>query len=94
MLSFSQLQEHFTEENLKALVKSGTATSKSEELSVIVTDGTAVLGFGDIGPAAALPVMEGKSLLFRILGGVEVVPFCMFTRKTPEEGVEAIINTT
>lgn len=51
---------------------------------MIVTDGTAILGLGDIGPTAGLPVMEGKSLLFRLLGEVEVVPFCMYPRKTPE----------
>lgn len=59
--------------------------SKTSKLSVIVTDGTSILGFGDIGPAAGLPVMEGKSLLFKLLGDVEVVPFCMHPRKTPEE---------
>lgn len=58
-----------------------------------MTDGTAILGFGDIGPAAGLPVMEGKSLLFRLLGEVEVVPFCMYPRKTAKEEVEAIANT-
>src|SRR5689334_5954658 len=42
----------------------------------IVTDGTAVLGLGDIGPAAALPVMEGKALLFKQFGGVDAVPIC------------------
>ena len=61
---------------------------------MIVTDGTAVLGFGDIGPGAALPVMEGKSLLFKLLGGVEVVPFCMFPRADIHEQVEATINAT
>lgn len=46
----------------------------------IVTDGTRVLGLGDIGPAAALPVMEGKALLFKYLGGVDAVPLCLATR--------------
>ena len=46
----------------------------------IVTDGTRVLGLGDIGPAAALPVMEGKALLFKYLGGVDAVPVCLATR--------------
>ncbi|HET9476014.1 MAG TPA: NAD-dependent malic enzyme [Dehalococcoidia bacterium] len=45
----------------------------------IVTDGTAVLGLGDIGPAAALPVMEGKSMLFKEFGGVDAVPVCLAT---------------
>jgi malate dehydrogenase (oxaloacetate-decarboxylating) len=43
----------------------------------IVTDGTAVLGLGDIGPAAALPVMEGKAALFRRFAGVDAVPICL-----------------
>jgi malate dehydrogenase (oxaloacetate-decarboxylating) len=44
--------------------------TKTSKIAVIVTDGTAVLGLGNIGPAAGLPVMEGKSLLFKLLGGV------------------------
>ncbi|CUU58808.1 malate dehydrogenase (oxaloacetate-decarboxylating) [Parafrankia irregularis] len=43
----------------------------------VVTDGTAVLGLGDIGPAAALPVMEGKAALFKHFGGVDAVPICL-----------------
>jgi len=43
----------------------------------IVTDGTRVLGLGDIGPEAGLPVMEGKALLFKYLGGVDAVPICL-----------------
>jgi malate dehydrogenase (oxaloacetate-decarboxylating) len=43
----------------------------------IVTDGTAVLGLGDIGPLAALPVMEGKAVLFKNFGGVDAVPICL-----------------
>jgi malate dehydrogenase (oxaloacetate-decarboxylating) len=50
----------------------------------IVTDGTRVLGLGDIGPAAALPVMEGKALLFKYLGGVDAVPVCLGTREADE----------
>src|SRR3990167_3370717 len=45
----------------------------------IVTDGTAVLGLGDIGPAAAMPVMEGKAMLFKELGGVDAIPICLAT---------------
>lgn len=45
--------------------------------AAIITNGTAVLGFGDIGAAAALPVMEGKSCIFKQLGGVDVVPICI-----------------
>jgi malate dehydrogenase (oxaloacetate-decarboxylating) len=50
----------------------------------VVTDGTAVLGLGDLGPAAALPVMEGKALLFKEFGGVDAVPICLATRDTDE----------
>ena len=50
----------------------------------IVTDGTAVLGLGDIGPAAAMPVMEGKAVLFKQFGGVDAVPLCLDTRDTDE----------
>jgi malate dehydrogenase (oxaloacetate-decarboxylating) len=50
----------------------------------IVTDGTRVLGLGDIGPEAAMPVMEGKALLFKYLGGVDAFPICLKT-KDPEE---------
>ena len=46
----------------------------------IVSDGTRVLGLGDIGPEAALPVMEGKALLFKYLGGVDAVPICLDTK--------------
>jgi malate dehydrogenase (oxaloacetate-decarboxylating) len=46
----------------------------------IVSDGTRVLGLGDIGPEAAMPVMEGKALLFKYLGGVDAVPICLDTK--------------
>ena len=51
-------------------------TWKSHTVAV-VTDGTAVLGLGDIGPLAALPVMEGKALLFKHFGGIDAVPICL-----------------
>ncbi|MDQ3503594.1 MAG: NADP-dependent malic enzyme, partial [Actinomycetota bacterium] len=51
-------------------------TWKSHTVAV-VTDGTAVLGLGDIGPLAALPVMEGKALLFKQFGGIDAVPICL-----------------
>jgi len=55
----------------------------------IVTDGTAVLGLGDIGPAAAMPVMEGKAVLFKQFGGVDAVPICLDT-KDADEIVETV----
>jgi malate dehydrogenase (oxaloacetate-decarboxylating) len=55
----------------------------------IVSDGTRVLGLGDIGPQAGLPVMEGKALLFKYLGGVDAVPLCLAT-KDPDELVRTV----
>lgn len=55
----------------------------------IVTDGTRVLGLGDIGPEAAMPVMEGKALLFKYLGGVDAVPLTLGT-KDPDKIVEVV----
>lgn len=61
-------------------------TSKGNIVAV-VTDGTAVLGLGDIGPKAALPVMEGKSILFKEFGNVDAFPICLNTKN-----VEEIVN--
>lgn len=55
----------------------------------VVSDGTAVLGLGDIGPEAALPVMEGKAILFKELAGVDAWPVCLAT-KDPDEIVETV----
>jgi malate dehydrogenase (oxaloacetate-decarboxylating) len=56
-------------------------------LIAVVSDGTRVLGLGDIGPAAGLPVMEGKALLFKYLGGVDAFPLCIGT-KDPDKLIE------
>ncbi|NLV85979.1 MAG: NADP-dependent malic enzyme [Clostridiales bacterium] len=53
-------------------------------LVAVITDGSAVLGLGDIGPEAAMPVMEGKCALFKSLGGVDAVPLCLRTKDTDE----------
>uniref|UniRef100_A0A7C3SL74 NADP-dependent malic enzyme n=1 Tax=Desulfobacca acetoxidans TaxID=60893 RepID=A0A7C3SL74_9BACT len=53
-------------------------------LVAIVTDGSAVLGFGNLGPRAALPVMEGKAVLFKTFGGVEAFPLCISTQETEQ----------
>jgi malate dehydrogenase (oxaloacetate-decarboxylating) len=58
-------------------------------LVAVVTDGTAVLGLGDLGPLAALPVMEGKALLFKEFGGVDAVPILLGTKDT-EEIIETV----
>lgn len=63
-------------------------TNKANCVAVI-SDGTRVLGLGDIGPEAGLPVMEGKCLLFKYLGGVDAVPLCLGT-KDPEELIATI----
>lgn len=63
-------------------------TIKSNTVAV-VTDGTAVLGLGDIGPEAALPVMEGKAMLFKEFGGVDAFPICLNT-KDPDEIVAVV----
>ena len=55
----------------------------------VVTDGTRVLGLGDIGPVAGLPVMEGKSVLFKVFGDVDAVPICLDT-KDPEKIIETV----
>jgi malate dehydrogenase (oxaloacetate-decarboxylating) len=55
----------------------------------VVTDGTAVLGLGDIGPEAAMPVMEGKAMLFKEFGGVDAIPICLRT-KDPKQIVTVI----
>ena len=55
----------------------------------VVSDGTAVLGLGDIGPEAAMPVMEGKSVLFKEFGGVDAFPICLDT-KDPKEIIKTV----
>ena len=57
----------------------------------VITDGTAVLGLGDIGPEAGMPVMEGKCVLFKEFGGVDAIPICLRT-KDVDEIVETVYN--
>ncbi len=70
--------------------KAFNLTIKKNTVAVI-SDGTAVLGLGDIGPAAAMPVMEGKAQLFKEFGGVDAFPICLNT-KDPHEIVQTIKN--
>ena len=63
-------------------------TNKGNMIAV-VSDGTRVLGLGDIGPGAGLPVMEGKAMLFKYLGGVDAVPICLDT-KDPDDLIRTV----
>ncbi len=60
------------------------ALTRRSNLVAVITDGTAVLGLGDIGPTAAMPVMEGKCALFKEFGGVDAFPICIDTKDTDE----------
>ncbi len=66
-----------------------------KNMVAVVSDGTAVLGLGDIGPEAAMPVMEGKVMLFKEFGGVDAFPLCLATKDTEEiiRTVKAIAPT-
>ena len=57
----------------------------------VVSDGSAVLGLGNIGAKAAMPVMEGKAVLFKEFGGVNAVPICLDTQDT-EEIIKTVVN--
>jgi malate dehydrogenase (oxaloacetate-decarboxylating) len=65
------------------------ALTVKKNMVAVVTDGTAVLGLGDIGPAAAMPVMEGKAILFKEFGGVDAFPICIDS-KDPDEIVRTV----
>ena len=63
----------------------------ANRLVAVVSDGSAVLGLGDIGPSASLPVMEGKAALFKTFGGLDSIPIVLAT-KDPDEIVETLIR--
>src|SRR5205809_5984511 len=65
------------------------ALTMKQNTVAVVTDGTAVLGLGDIGPEAAMPVMEGKAMLFKEFAGVDAFPICLAT-KEPDKIVETV----
>ena len=57
----------------------------------MITDGTAVLGLGDIGPAAGMPVMEGKCALFKAFAGIDAIPICIDS-KDPQVIIDTVYN--
>ncbi|MHA3020017.1 NAD(P)-dependent malic enzyme [Mycobacterium sp. BMJ-28] len=78
----------------RAIAADATLAKKytwANRLVAVVSDGSAVLGLGDIGPAASLPVMEGKSALFKTFGGLDSIPIVLAT-KDPDEIVETLIR--
>lgn len=74
----------------KDIEKSYVYTGRGN-LCAVITDGTAVLGLGDIGPEAGMPVMEGKCALFKRFGNVDAMPICVKT-KDPDEFVRTVYN--
>jgi len=91
MFDINQLQGDFEEQSLSLREKAGGVieSSLSEEPTLhrpvaIISDGSAVLGFGNIGAEAGLPVMEGKAVIFKSLGGVNAIPLCLKAQKTEE----------
>ena len=62
--------------------------TRRHNMCLVVTDGTAVLGLGDIGPEAGMPVMEGKCVLFKAFGDVDAIPLCVRSKD-----VDDIVNT-
>ena len=62
--------------------------TRRHNLCAVITDGTAVLGLGDIGPEAGMPVMEGKCVLFKAFGDVDAIPLCIKSKD-----VDEIVNT-
>ncbi len=78
----------------RAIAADATLAKKytwANRLVAVVSDGSAVLGLGDIGPAASLPVMEGKSALFKTFGGLDSIPIVLDT-KDPDEIVETLVR--
>jgi hypothetical protein len=90
MFDINNLKGDFKQQALDLREKAGGVIESrlSEEKHVppvaIVSDGSAVLGFGNIGAEAAIPVMEGKAVLFRALGGVSAISLCLKTQKSDE----------
>ncbi len=73
---------------IKENVEKSYELTRRHNLCLVISDGTAVLGLGDIGPEASLPVMEGKSVLFKAFGDVDAIPMCIKSKN-----VDDIVNT-
>lgn len=97
----NQLKGDFKEQSLSMREKAGgvlesiLSEAPHEKPVAIVSDGTAVLGFGNIGAEAGMPVMEGKAVLFKALGGVNAIPLCLKTQNSEEivKIVQALQNS-
>ena len=76
---------------IKEDVNKSYELTRRHNLCAVITDGSAVLGLGDIGPEAGMPVMEGKCVLFKSFGGVDAFPLCVKT-KNVDEFVETVYN--
>lgn len=72
------------------VLETGLSETPVRKPVAIISDGSAVLGFGNIGAAAALPVMEGKAVLFKTLGGVDAMPLCIKTQE-PDEIIKLVL---
>lgn len=88
-------QALYLREKAGGVMESQLSEDSHQKPVVIVSDGSAVLGFGNIGAEAGLPVMEGKAVIFRSLGGVNAIPLCLKTQKTEEivKIVQALKNS-
>ena len=90
MFSLDKLQGDFKERALSLREKAGgviesqLSAEPNKKPVAIISDGSAVLGFGNIGAEAGLPVMEGKAVIFKSLGGVNAISLCLKTQKTEE----------
>lgn len=90
MFNMDMLEGSFQEQSLQLRERAGGVLESqlSEEKHIppvaIITDGSAVLGFGNIGAEAGLPVMEGKAVIFKALGGVNAIPLCLKTQESEE----------
>lgn len=100
--NLNMLQGDFKEQSLSLRERAGGVLESqlTNEPNIykpvaIVSDGSAVLGFGNIGSEAGLPVMEGKAVIFKSLGGVNAIPLCLKTQKTEEivKIVQALKNS-